>query len=91
MARRNGAEEITPAETKVEFTNRENCMHCNMTTPAGKGSWDNVTAKTSVVDPDPNPDPSGSEIICKLRSGSIIGSGFGSGFESGSKLNSVSN
>ncbi len=44
-------------------------------------------------------DPAGSEIICKLGSGSLInsgsysgfGSGFGSGFESGSKLSSASN
>jgi hypothetical protein len=36
-------------------------------------------------------DPAGSEIICKLGSGSVIDSGFGSGFESGSKLSSVSN
>ncbi len=45
----------------------------------------------SVVHPDP--DPAGSEIICKLGSGSVInfGSGFGSGFESGSKLSSASN
>ncbi len=48
-----------------------------------------------------NPDPAGSEIICKLESGSVInsgsdsgsgfGTGFGSGFESGSKLSSASN
>ncbi len=38
---------------------------------------------------------SGSKIICKLGSGSVINSGsdsgFGSGFESGSKLSSASN
>jgi hypothetical protein len=36
---------------------------------------------------------SGSEIICKLGSGSVINSGSdsGSGFESGSKLSSASN
>ncbi len=48
---------------------------------------------TSVVHPDPDPD--GSEIICKLgsRPGSVINSGSdsGSGFESGSKLSSASN
>ncbi len=42
-----------------------------------------------------HPDPDGSEIICKLGSGSVINSGSGSdsgsGFESGSKLSSASN
>ncbi len=44
-----------------------------------------------------HPDPAGSEIICKLGSGSVInsgsdsGSGLGFGFESGSKLSSASN
>jgi hypothetical protein len=41
----------------------------------------------SVVDPDPNPDPSGSEIICKLGSGSESIIIFGSGFESGLEIN----
>jgi hypothetical protein len=47
--------------------------------------------QSSVVHPDP--DPAGSEIICKLGSGSVINSGSdsGSGFESGSKLSSASN
>ncbi len=36
-------------------------------------------------------DPAGSEIICKLGSGSIINSWSDWGFESGSKLSSVSN
>jgi hypothetical protein len=43
----------------------------------------------------PDPDPAGSEIICKFGSGSgsVInyGSDSGSGFESGSKLSSASN
>ncbi len=43
----------------------------------------------SVVHPDP--DPTGSEIICKLGSGSVINSGSDSGFQSGSKLSSASN
>ncbi len=44
---------------------------------------------SSVVHPDP--DPAGSEIICKLGSGSVINSGSYTGFESGSKLSSASN
>ncbi len=44
-------------------------------------------ASVSVVHPDP--DPAGSEIICKLGSGSVINTGSNSG--SGSKLSSASN
>jgi hypothetical protein len=54
---------------------------------------DLFTPMISVVNPDP--DPAGFEIICKLGfgSGSVINSGSdsGSGFESGSKLSSASN
>jgi hypothetical protein len=62
---------------------------CNLTvlTPCLTGPVD------SVVHPDPDPDPAGTEIICKLGSGSVINSGSDSGsrFESGSKLSSASN
>ncbi len=55
------------------------------------GEIPKIPPTTSVVHPDP--DPAGSEIICK--SGSVInygsGSDCGSGFESGSKLSSASN
>jgi hypothetical protein len=49
--------------------------------------YNNAESRASVWDPDPD----GSEIICKLRSGSESVIIFGFGFEPGSKRSSVSN
>jgi hypothetical protein len=58
-------------------------------TGSGSGSATLMESRTEASVVHPDPDPAGSEIICKLGSGPVINSG--SGFESGSKLSSASN
>ncbi len=74
-------------------TYKHNVMVAILSKPQWKGFYYGQMLQCSVVHPDL--DPAGSEIICKLGSGSgsVINSGSdsGSGFESGSKLSPVSN